>query len=88
MRIDSTVREANVPEGDAFAASPHTSPTGRRYCDRCDLLLGLNGVHVIAVEVSGGGCLRVVVETPASPMGCRECGSSPVLAGLADPRLP
>ena len=47
---------------------------GSRYCDRCDLLLGLNGVHVIAVEVSGDGGLRVVVETPASPMGCRECG--------------
>jgi transposase len=31
-------------------------------------------VHVIAVEVSGDGGLRVVVETPASPMGCRECG--------------
>jgi transposase len=47
---------------------------GSRYCDRCDLLLGLNGVHAIAVEVSGDAGLRVVVETPASPMGCRECG--------------
>jgi transposase len=44
------------------------------YCDRCDLLLGLEGVYVIAVEVAGDGGLRVVVETPAVPMGCRQCG--------------
>ncbi len=47
---------------------------GACYCDRCDLLLGLDGVHVIAAEVTDDGSLRVVVETPAVPMGCRRCG--------------
>ena len=53
-----------------------TRPTGVRtcYCDRCDLLLGLTGVHVVTVDVTGDGGLRVVVETPPSPMGCRDCG--------------
>ena len=38
-----------------------TRPTGVRtcYCDRCDLLLGLTGVHVVAVDVTGDGGLRV-----------------------------
>ena len=43
-------------------------------CDRCDFLVGLPGVHVIDVSEAGAGLLRVVVESPAAPMGCRSCG--------------
>ena len=43
------------------------------YCDRCDLLVGLDGFHVLEV-VEGQGCLRVVVESAPSPMGCPRCG--------------
>ena len=51
------------------------------YCDRCDLLVGLDGVHVLAVsEQHGrrGPFLRVVIESPARVEGCRGCG---VVAG-------
>ena len=51
------------------------------YCDRCDLLAGLDGFHVIAVtEHDGqrGRFLRVVVETPKQAEACRACG---VVAG-------
>ena len=44
------------------------------YCGRCDLLVGLPGVHVIVVSEPVDGVLRVVVETPTEPMGCRSCG--------------
>jgi transposase len=46
------------------------------YCDRCDLLVGLDGFHVIEVsEVPGRRSrLRVVVESLAAPMGCSGCG--------------
>ncbi len=43
------------------------------YCDRCDLLVGLEGFHVIDVS-ERAGVVRVMVETPAEPMGCRSCG--------------
>jgi transposase len=43
------------------------------YCDRCDLLVGLAGFHVIDVA-DHAGTVRVVVETPAEPTGCRSCG--------------
>lgn len=46
-----------------------------RYCSRCELLVGLDGLRVIAVdrdEEAGG--LRIVVESPPEPMGCRACG--------------
>jgi transposase len=52
-------------------ARPRSRPC---YCDRCDLLVGLDGFHVIDVD-QHGGTLRVVVETPAEPMGCRTCGA-------------
>ena len=51
------------------------------YCDRCDLLVGLPGVHVVAVEEPAPGRLQVVVETPAAPMGCRSCGVVAVARG-------
>ena len=44
------------------------------YCDRCDLLVGLEGLHVTAVERDDGGGLTVTVESAAAPMGCRSCG--------------
>jgi transposase len=45
------------------------------YCSRCDLLVGLGGLHVIAVERDeGAGGLRVTVESAPGPMGCRFCG--------------
>ena len=51
------------------------------YCDRCDLLVGLDGFHVLDVaEHDGkrGRWLRVVVESAARVMGCPTCG---VVAG-------
>ena len=47
------------------------------YCSRCDLLVGLPGLHVISVqEVAGsrGLLLQVQVESPARAEGCRVCG--------------
>ena len=48
--------------------------SGGLYCDRCDVLVGLRGLRVVAVEGEPRGRLRVVVESPAAPMGCRACG--------------
>jgi transposase len=58
-----------------------TEPTGRArccargdtYCDRCDLLIGLPGLHVIEVVEDGSG-LVVTVESPSADAGCRSCG--------------
>jgi len=47
------------------------------YCRRCDVLVGLDGFHVLDVaERVGerGPCLRVVVESPPREEGCRSCG--------------
>jgi transposase len=47
------------------------------YCSRCDLLLGLDGLHVTEVQevtTQRGVVLRVVVESPARVEGCRRCG--------------
>ena len=43
------------------------------YCDRCDLLVGLPGLHVIKV-VEGADSLTVTVESPPAPAGCPVCG--------------
>lgn len=42
-------------------------------CSRCDLLLGLDGVHVEAVD-RRDGLLVVTVSSPATPTGCPSCG--------------
>jgi transposase len=42
-------------------------------CSRCDLLLGLGGIHVEQVEREDG-LLTVIVSTPVEPTGCPECG--------------
>ncbi len=47
------------------------------YCSRCDLLVGLDGFHVVdVVEHHGrhGPWLRIVVESPPRAEGCRVCG--------------
>ena len=45
------------------------------YCDRCDLLVGLAGLHVIAVDRDeGDGSLTVTVESEPEVMGCPTCG--------------
>lgn len=50
-------------------------PCSGGYCDRCDLLVGLPGLHVIAVERDDGdGSLTVTVESEPGVMGCPTCG--------------
>jgi transposase len=45
------------------------------YCSRCDLLVGIDGLHVLTVDRDrDAGLLRVVVESPPGPMGCHGCG--------------
>lgn len=56
-----------------------TDPTSSRttfsnYCDRCDLLLGLDGFHVVGVEQDPAGWLVVTIESAPMVMGCPVCG--------------
>ncbi len=44
------------------------------YCDNCDLLVGLDGLHVVTVERDEGGGLVVMVESAPGVMGCPSCG--------------
>jgi hypothetical protein len=44
------------------------------YCERCDLLVGLHGLHVTAVDREHGGRLVVQVESEPTVMGCPTCG--------------
>ena len=46
---------------------------GETYCDRCDLLVGLPGLHVIDVVDDDVG-LVVTVESAPVEQGCRVCG--------------
>ncbi len=48
--------------------------TSGGYCDRCDVLVGLDGLHVIGVVADAGGRLTITVESAAEPMGCPSCG--------------
>lgn len=57
------------------------------YCDRCDLLVGLDGLHVTAVERDDGGGLTITVESAAAPMGCRSCGVVAHAHGRVEVRL-
>lgn len=43
------------------------------YCGNCDLLVGLEGLHVVHV-VQDEEHLRVRVESPPGPTGCPSCG--------------
>ncbi|MCY7396134.1 MAG: transposase family protein, partial [Nocardioides sp.] len=56
------------------------------YCQRCDVLVGLDGFHVIEVAERGAR-LRVVVETPPVVEGCRVCGVVVHSHGRRDVRL-
>ena len=50
-------------------------PCSGGYCDRCDLLVGLPGLHVIGVDRDeGDGSLTVTVESEPQVMGCPTCG--------------
>lgn len=60
---------------------------GGDYCDRCDLLVGLPGLHVIAVEHDARERLVVAVESAPEPMGCRSCGVIAHGHGRVDVRL-
>ena len=44
------------------------------YCERCDVLVGLDGLHVTAVDRDDRGGLRVMVESPPTVVGCPSCG--------------
>ncbi len=55
------------------------------YCDRCDLLVGLEGYHVVAVT-RDGPALVVTIEAPPGPMGCPGCGVVALSHGRAGPR--
>lgn len=48
----------------AYGVCCHDDTT---YCSRCDLLIGLDGLHVLRVDGVGG--LRVVVESPPTVKG-------------------
>ena len=60
---------------------------GGGYCDRCDLLVGLPGMHVIGVDRDPLDRLIVTVESAAEPMGCRSCGVIVHGHGRVDVRL-
>jgi transposase len=69
------------PTACARARSCPDPSSTAAYCDRCDLLVGLEGFHVLDVaERDGkrGPWLRVVVESAPQVMGCPACG---VVAG-------
>lgn len=45
------------------------------YCSRCDLLVGLEGLHVTRVGLDWDGVRLIVqVESPPAVMGCATCG--------------
>lgn len=54
------------------------------YCDRCDVLVDLPGLHVIDVARDAGGRLTVTVESPPTVMGCPACGVIAHGHGAAD----
>lgn len=61
------------PTACARARSRTDSPSADPYCDRCDLLVGLDGFHVVEV-LEHPGRLQVVVESAPALMGCLACG--------------
>ena len=56
------------PTACCAASCPATT-----YCDNCDLLVGLAGLHVLEVERAPER-LTVLVESASTPTGCRSCG--------------
>lgn len=49
----------------------------------CDVLVGLDGLRVIAVERRGRNALTVTVESPPEPVGCLGCGVLAIGQGRA-----
>ena len=70
-----------MPHATACPDAPTTSP-----CRRCDLLLGLDDVHVEVVE-RGPDLLTVTVCSAPSLMGCPACGVVAVARGRRVRRL-
>jgi transposase len=50
------------------------SAAGQGYCANCDLLVGLDGLHVVRVDRDDGEGLVVAVESGSAPTGCPACG--------------
>lgn len=50
------------------------SAGGRAYCLNCDLLVDLDGLHVVRVDRDDGEALVVTVESASEPVGCPTCG--------------
>jgi hypothetical protein len=60
---------------------------GGGYCDRCDLLVGLDGLRVVGVDRDDGAVLTVTVESEQGVTGCRACGAVARGHGRVDVRL-
>jgi hypothetical protein len=57
-------------------------------CTSCDLLVGLDGLHVVAVASDEArGRLRIQVESPPALMGCPVCGVVAHSRGRREVRL-
>lgn len=56
------------------------------HCSRCDLLVGLDGVHVLEVHLVGER-LEVTVESEPGPVGCPDCGAVGIGHGRLEVRL-
>lgn len=68
---ETTVWKSNYPgEG---SPTVHLSTV----IQRCDLLVGLDGFHVIDVEEEDDGKLMVMVESAPTVLGCPVCGVVP-----------
>lgn len=66
---------------DRARSCPHPS-----YCQRCDLLVGLEGFHVFEVDRQPDR-LRVVIESAAAPLACPACGVLATSRGRRNVRL-
>ena len=77
LKIDSD--QADRPEGLDVVRGYGVLAAGSAgcYCARCDLLVGLDGLHVNNVEevtTKRGPQLRIEVESPRRVEGCGSCG--------------
>lgn len=57
-----------------FTGRACTRPTAACFCSRCDLVLGLEGMHLIGVEPGRRGGLEFTIESTPGPVACPECG--------------